>query len=288
MRRRGDTLWPMRTPGAGSGRSAGEADRAGGAPGTPAVARTARLRRRVRRHHAIVAGGLGAVVAASACLLLGARLLETAPSWWAPPSPDDPDVLESARGVENALATTVHRIRELRPRGTGHASAPWTVRITTEQACAWLATRLPQWLTNRVRDFAWPDNLGPVQVFFLEDEIVFGVETGGRVVSVHVRPRLDEHGRLLAPASHAAVGRFPLPARWLLSWADPDGRILTPSLAREPRVISVVRALAGEQPLLDEPVVTLDDGRQVRLLALDVAPGVLDLTCQTESPSHSP
>lgn len=193
------------------------------------------------------------------------------PAWWTDASTAalTPESADLAERLERGVANELHRWRDEGER--------WTVALTSEQANAWLAHRLPKWLANSDQ---WRGDAPLILVRFQDGRATLGArgEWSERVVAVAIRPRVDESQALWTRAMRVSVGRLGLPdslvhrrANEILSrW--PDSR----ETAR--RVLS---ALAGRVPLLDRAEVELEDGRTVRVVDLKVENGRILATCES-------
>lgn len=206
---------------------------------------------------------LGALAGAGAGTLLlvalAATLAGMRPAWWAPPDPRSAEVAARARTLENDVVN----------RAYAHAAGePWTLDLDERAASAWLTARLPAWLASRGQRSDAP----PIQVLFDAGGVTLGARTpgvdAGRVVSLRLRPWVDEAGRLRPGVVGAGVGRLNVPgplvgasARRVASRVgDPGPGWLDGSSAR----------------------VALGDGRVVRIVGVEVREGVLRLRLLTE------
>src|SRR6185503_15351844 len=112
--------------------------------------------------------------------------------------PSDPAAIQTARDVENSITSLVHQAR---PPPTPHSppspprdSEPgtWSIRMTEEEANAWLAARLPAWVANQSDEFTWPRDLSPPQVRLENGRATVRVTLGqggkGEVLSTTVTP----------------------------------------------------------------------------------------------------
>lgn len=119
----------------------------------------------------------------AACALVGAvRWWAGPPSWYRPPSLEDPEAGRLAERVEYGLLEQVQRVR---PPGTR-----WTVRLTDEQANAWLATRLPEWWRSRGGG-AWPAEVLPPQITTRPDSLRWAAAVATRGVRLGLVGRLE-------------------------------------------------------------------------------------------------
>lgn len=220
--------------------------------------------RRLRR--IVVSCALGVVTLSCLGVLAALALARSTPSWWGRVARDDPATITLAEQVENGLVNHAYRRRD----------EPWTIEITAEQANAWLNVRLPKWSANQ--GHAWPGEIGEMQVAFTPGRIMLGarVLAGGRwhVISTDVTPRL-EHGGLYLDARRVGVGRLGAPPAVALRVAAP--LLPTPDLRDRLR-----RTAEGDVPLARPAVVSLEDGRRVRVVAIEPGEGWLHVTLQTE------
>ena len=96
-------------------------------------------------------------------------------------------------------------------------------------------------------------------------------------------PQIREDGSLWMPARWVSVGRLAVPGDWVIDHADRRRDQFIPEDLKDlPETAAMFRAFAGEAPIATDAVVTLGDGRVVRLLEMRPADGRLELTCRTE------
>jgi hypothetical protein len=245
--------------------------------------RSIRFRRRLRR--VLIAGGLALTAGVTVLGLLAMVLSRAAPAWWRIYRPTE-ELRETATAVENAVVSTLYR-----QRSPDHAhtpddrapadGAPWGVALRDGDASAWLALRLPDWIDGHAPSPRWPGELSQPQVRFEEGLVRVGVllrrESGERVLTASLRPRLDEHGALWFRLSWVSIGRMPIPAGLVL---DRVQGLLAP-FVEDDRAFA--RVLSGRAPATDEPVIRLEDGRLVRLIGVRVLDGRIEFECRTEN-----
>lgn len=245
--------------------------------------RSIRLRRRLRR--TLIAGGLALTAGATVLGLLAMVLSRAAPPWWRIYRPTE-DLRETATAVENAVVSTLYR-----QRSPDHAHAhddeapahgtPWAVALRDQDASVWLALRLPDWIDGHAHSPRWPGELAQPQVRFEKGVVRVGVllrrESGERVLSASLRPRLDEHGALWVRLTWVSIGRMPIPAGLVL---DRVQGLLDPFIEDDR---AIARVLSGRAPAAGEPVLRLEDGRLVRLVGVRVLDGRIEFECRTEN-----
>jgi hypothetical protein len=241
---------------------------------SPATARRRILPRWLR--WLVVCQGL-MLGAAGVCFLLS---LGT-PAWWRQVAPDA-RTTELGEQVENAVVSQLSLARPADPAATnGYKSREWSVSISAEDADAWLATRLKQWVAHN--GARWPEQLLGAQVAFVPGGVKLGMQlAGGRVVSIEVSPTVHADGSLWLEPQRASVGSLPVPVGLVMGElrqsvagksAGPDGRGAAEQW---------IDAVSGARALTVEPVVKLEDGRLVRLLDLSAKKDRVEVTCRTE------
>ncbi|MBS0195510.1 MAG: hypothetical protein JSR77_02010 [Planctomycetes bacterium] len=218
-------------------------------------------RQRPRWGRRVLLGALLLLILAGVALVWAWRLSATPPAWYAPAHAEVPRVAEAAKDIENAVTTQLSLVRD---------QAPWSVTVSEEDANAWLAARLPQWC--RSREITLPGQMSEPSVAFVDGSAMLAatMHAGGssRVVSLDITPRIGENGALYAAATAARIGRVRAPLDTALSMMGSE---------------KIAAMLRGEAPVTEKPVVTLADGRRVRLLSIVPTSGGLEITCRTES-----
>ena len=235
--------------------------------------------------------GLGACALIAIGGLSAMALVQESPTWWRTIHADDPRTIETARRLENGVVSELHHARaradDAGPAETLWRSDDWTVALRAADANAWLSARLPRWLASYDDEVDWPAELSELQVQFEEDRIHVGakidVDGHDRVFSATLRPVMRDDGSIWMRADTVRVGRLGLPAAWVLQDSERLIRAYVPEEFRGfEETEGMFSAFRGELPLVNEPVITLEDGRRVRLLALASRRGYLEITCRTE------
>ncbi len=245
------------------------------------------IRRRVRRRLRRYAVTCGVVIAAvvSPAVLIGVVLAHQAPAWWRSVQPTDPTTIAMADRVENFIITQATEQRQVSADGSPR---PWALALGPEEANAWLNAKLPQWLANQSDHFAWPENLGEVQVDFRGGRLAVGVRVvqGGsaQILSATLDPQVHPDGSLWVAAGWISVGRLAIPASWVLSGAVDYAKQKVPQELRAlPEARAMFAAFAGQQAIMKNASHRLHDGRRIRLLGLEARGGKLLVTCQTDA-----
>jgi hypothetical protein len=127
----------------------------------------------------------------------------------------------------------------------------WSIRIRESDINDWLGTRLPAWLASQQA----PD-AGPVQCLILEGRAMLGVQRGAAVVWVRGTPVARDGGVSIVEGG-GGVGRLPVP---------------------------LIQPQAALAELITSRPIPLADGRQVRILDLELLPGEARLRLRTEGP----
>lgn len=248
-------------------------------PSRPSPAPRAAPPRRLRRFLKRLALAVGITVVLFGVIVYVAltRFALVAPAWWKPPNPADPRTLEAARAVENGVTTLLHQRHA--PEQT------WTMSLSSEDANAWLAARLKEWVANQDGSWVWPAELSSLQVEFRDGQVTLGVglmyRGAVRVVSLSVSPRMDEAGALWLPATSVAIGKLSVPVSWALSGKESLLREYLPiDAATNAGATRVFDALAGKGPISSRPTMKLSDGRRVQIVGIRSESGKLLVTCR--------
>lgn len=234
------------------------------------------------------------------------------PAWYRPTGPTDAAAARLAERVEYGLLEQVQRVRP--------AGSRWTIRITDEQANAWLAARLPDWWRTR-SGRPWPQELAPPQIITRAEALQWaaavsgsGMRLGvvGRVVPESGGPSASGGmpvaavglGRIGLRLSGVGVGRNGAAGR-----ADAAARRLGP-LASRVGLLEAGQGDAIEQATADPDAwvagrieafidrmqdqaaedggpgipVPLIDGRRCRLLAVGLEDGAITMSFEAEGP----
>ncbi len=215
----------------------------------------------------------------------GYRLTTQTPRWWASIDPQDAGVIDRAERVENALTSELSRADREGVSDDGHwQSEIWEIRLSAEEANAWLNARLPRWAENRLEDFQWPADVRSIQVAFEPGAVRLGasvvLDERERVLSAELMPRVADDGSVWLDVGWMYVGRLPVPAGLLLQTELFD--LAPPSVADDPGLARLAEALAGKHAIVREPIIALGDGRRVRITSMELRDAELVLTCRTE------
>lgn len=204
------------------------------------------------------------------------QLSRARPAWYAPPDRHDVRAAALAEKIEYAVLEESHKLRA--------EDQPWSVVVRDEQINAWLATRLPQWASHE-ESLKWLADQSTLQVRTDKQGISLAMagpeDERDRVFVARFLPRL-EHGRLSVTVDRVWLGRLSLPGApletvlsRLAAWAPQE-------FLDQPAVRSTIELLFSESDDSGvDPVLTLDDGRRVRLLDLKCAEGQVLLKCAT-------
>ena len=225
-----------------------------------------------RRGAGVLIGAMVVLVTGWAVLMVLLSRAGTAPAWWPGLDPTEPAVVAEAEKLERAFANQVSMVRA----ETGGQGADWKVRVGAASANAWLAVRLRAWVEGEGVD--WPAGVEQVRVGFDGARVSIGMRVeGGGVVWARVTPEVRADGSVWLRAHGAWVGCQRVPWFWALDGMERE-------LARHaPEAAGTLRSvLAGEMPLMVEPVVRLPDGRRVRIVELRAGDDGVGLAMRTE------
>lgn len=196
------------------------------------------------------------------------------PKWWSPVNSNDPSVSIEAEQFEYSLIEKTHKIRP--------NSELWAIRIHAENINTWLAERLSAWLTLD-QDLHWPENMSVPQIHLSKDRITLAVlirdeDNRSRVVSLKLEPQMIDD-ELLLRIDSISLGRLTLPgnpvgkfASWLHE-AAPEG------FFDDLRVSQLLDLLLEGSAI--QPIQSLSDGREVRIVDIACEDGALVLKCIT-------
>ena len=235
------------------------------------------------RTWAVVPGVITAA-AISVLALAGWTLSRAAPTWWRQINRADASITERAELIEQDAANRLYRIRPAAPGAPAdeaYRSSEWSVALSDDDASAWLTSRLPKWLAGQEDLPTWPSDFSQLQVRFEGGLVRVGIRHSGegdpRVYSAAFTPRIDDDGAIWLDTDSVKIGRLPVPSGWII--ADARARLADEGDETNAGFFAI---LAGDAPVAHNPVIRLDEARQVRLMDLAVRDGKLVLTCRTE------
>jgi hypothetical protein len=204
------------------------------------------------------------------------RLTWMAPAWWSPVDPADEQTAELAQRVEYRLVEEAHK-----PRAEPE---PWWIEVKQDQLNAWLAARLPEWIAHE-HGVQWPAAVGRPQVNVSDGGMSVGVDVetnaGTRYVVAHLAPTVA-NDTLSLGLEGLSIGRAWVPGAPLGVVLDQMRATGVGEFLDDPGVEQVLGLLEDGRGL--EPMVTLGDGRRVRVLAVRCDRGALLLQAQTVRP----
>jgi hypothetical protein len=237
----------------------------------------------------LVASAIVVIALLTVAGVFGYVLARSAPAWWRTVDRDDPGTGRTAEMLQNALGNQFTAVRapaaDLAP-GEAWRSEVWRFAVEVDDANAWLNTSLRDWIKSDPDMPAWPEDIGSVQIAFGRGLIFVGVEViraGGspQYLAAAVRPSVHDDGSLWVPADRVLIGRLPIPPEVVLSQAQSRvDRILPEELTE--RGQTLLRVFGGTRALAESPVISLGDGRQVRILDIAARNRRLIVSCRTE------
>jgi hypothetical protein len=245
----------------------------------PHLRRGARVAVRSARgdHGSLAMLGVWLITAIAAFSIFGYLLTLRTPRWFRTINPRDAALVDSAQRVENRIITQLYKYRGEVDPATGATGEPWDLTISQDEATAWLSCKLPDWLRNLDDRFTWPVGVENVQAAFDPSRLwlAASVDSGSRsVVCVGASPRIEASGLYLR-SGRAGIGSLVLPASLLGGRAES----LFSSADKHNRAWKIA---SGTSPALPNATLRLEDGRQVRVVAITLDRETLTLRCQTE------
>ena len=146
-------------------------------------------------------------------------LARMTPAWWSPTARDAAGALDTARSLEQGIASETTKVR-------GEGIQPWSVRVRAADVNAWLGARLPQWLEYD-QSLPWPDGVKGVQAKIDAGGFELAADWNGFVVSTRWAIDPGAEGKDGAPATLRAagtsVGNLPIPfAAGVGAWFVPQ------------------------------------------------------------------
>ncbi len=180
-----------------------------------------------------------------------------------------PQLRRTAADLESRVN---YEVTHLTPRG---APATRRVVLPIDEVNVWLSQSMPRWLESL--DVAWPPQVTGVMATVEGDRIVgaFRLTTDrfDRVVSVVLRPWVDEDGAGRVVLEGVRIGRLPAPASVLMERLPEHAR-------------GQVGAWLNGRPF--EPVFPIDAARQARVLGIQIEPDrlIVDLEVERRTPYH--
>ncbi len=228
-----------------------------------------------RRRRVLIGTVLLAVMLAGAAGVTLWRLAWMAPARWPDVAADHRQTTVLADRVEYRLAEEAHMVRP--------ADDSWRLRITDEQVNAWLAVRLPAWIAH-AQNVEWPPQLGTPQVHFAEGAIHVGLDYDDdgrrRYLVATLQPRVLD-GQLALVLQGVAFGRLTIPGASVRTLIETYRDVVPERFLEDPSVKRIIDLLVDEQRI--DPVVSLSDGRRVRLVEIRAGEGDVVLRCRTET-----
>jgi hypothetical protein len=163
----------------------------------------------------------------------------------------------SGESVENRLLKEATLVRTM----TDGVSGPWSVRITQEEANAWLRERLPAWIAHGALDTPLARQCKNPRLAFRPGNVIAGMQRGKAVLSGALSPKIRE-GCVWIEVRSLHFGSLPMPQRVLSRFAD------------DATVLKGQRSAAKAR-------IELDDGRVIEVLGIDVGTGWVELRART-------
>lgn len=201
-----------------------------------------------------------------------------APSWFQSGSGNASELRRVAQRLENRLITEAYRFRGapgIGPGGIRKTGEDWRVRVTEEEATAWLAVKLGEWLANRDPPSRVPPSVSELQAHFANGRAWVAGRLDDSVYTVSTGLRAEADGLWLSGV-RAGVGSLSMPVSW--------GGMNLVGMKGTGGDEWLWRVATGREPLLAGGTIRLEDGRRVRIVGARILPGAVEVDCRTEVP----
>ncbi len=220
---------------------------------------------------------------AVAAVGIGRRLWRSEPAYWignrAAIAQTDPAVLvDAADRAFNRILGELSDSRGYQPTGIsgGDTLGVRTITLNFDEANAWLATRLNDWLANQKREL--PAGLSKPMLASEGDSLVaaFHYQNNDidQVFSVLLSLAFLDDGRAVLSIDGIRGGRLPLPTGSVIK------RLPGGTEAGDAHRSRAVAVLLGQQPF--DPVLPIDGTRQARIIGMRVDDKSVSLTVRAE------
>jgi len=210
---------------------------------------------------------VGSAVAAVLLMAIGWWLAGLTPRWYQPVDSSNEAATQLGETAEYRLAEEFQKIRP--------ADQVWRLRIPEDAVNAWLATRLPQWLSGQ--GVTWPADLSPPQIRITPSGIevaIASTELGDRIGRLCLRPAISGEALTLPPPT-LGVGRLPLrmPFALIHPWIED-------AISNVGDLAFLADLLRGEPVAATLPLV---DAREIRLHTITCEPRACILEASTSA-----
>jgi len=213
----------------------------------------------------LLRGLLGAGLALLLLAAVGWWLAGLTPAWYHPADPHDAAATQLGETAEYRLVEELQRIRP--------AETIWRLRVPEDAVNAWLATRLPQWLSGQ--GVQWPEDLAPPHIHITSAGIEVAIsndDLGSRIGRFRVRPVI-RGDQITLESPTLRIGRCPLPLPMM--WIQPS---LQESLSKADDLRFLTTMLQGDAV---DAAVPLVDRRQVHIHTITLEPGACVIHAST-------
>lgn len=235
----------------------------------------------------LAASILALAILGAAFIFLSTRMASK-PRWWSDHPIAGPEVAEE---VESGMLRHLTAVRAADPaftptRDVAWRSERWSISLSQDDANAWLAARLPEYLANQQPPIRWPREVEDVRVWFNDGRVTLAAKLrqNGAVhyVGTTLKPTIRPDGSMWMPSEGLRVGDLSAPAWSLGAARSLCGDPIPDNIASLPEIRTMLGAFENDNPVLRDAVVRLEGGRRVRLLSIVPSNGRLTITCLTE------
>ncbi len=224
--------------------------------------------------------GVWLIAAVFVCGVVVYGLTLRTPGWFRTDARDAAEQRRVAQRLENRIITEAYRFRGEPVTGADgirRTGEEWNLRITEEESTAWLGVKLAEWLANRDPPVRLPQGLADLQTHFAGGRAWVAGRIDDNVYTLSAGVIAGEAGVWLSRV-RAGVGSLALPVSWggfgLVGSAGPE---------RAGSGEWAWRVVSGQDPILKDATLRLEDGRQVRVLRVRLVPGAIEVGCRTEA-----
>jgi hypothetical protein len=213
---------------------------------------------------------------------IGRRLWHSEPAYWtrnqaAITATNQAILIDAADRAFNRILGELSDSRGYQATGNGDdALGVRTITLSFDEANAWLATRLNDWLANQKREL--PAGLTKPMLASSGESLVAAFHYKNndiaQVFSVYLSLKFLDDGQAVLSIDGIRGGRLPLPTGSVLKRL-PGGT--TDDEAHHSRITAV---LLGQQPF--DPILPIDGTRQARIIGMRVDDKSVSLTVRAE------
>ena len=252
----------------------------------PTSTRATRPGRRTRRRFGCVVAAMILVMVALLAVGIGRRMWQSEPAYWIENRTfirhtSEAELTDLADRAFNRILGELSSSSGYQSEGSGEWRAVSddslgvrTIRLGFDEANAWLAERLNDWLVNQQRQL--PAGLSEPMLASESGRLVVAFRYHSKdvdqVFSVLMSLKFLDDGRATLSVNGVRGGRLPLPTKRVLK--------LLPGAGHGAGRSQIVSVLLGQQPF--DPVLPIDGSRRARIIGMEVDERGMSLVVQSE------